>query len=501
MSDTVTLETLASDIKQRLDALGEQIPDDQALESKIRETLLALMASDEGEEIVRKLRFGGDPDPKLVGTKYARVGMSVADVEWLHDLQVSLQGQKRVGSSGVYEGPTEELRNTFEAVSKSQRIPSMIARADDERRLVEMLREGQLDARGYERAARAVEHVYGAMDTSEAGFGDELTGNQYLNELWAGARRTSRVFGLIEQFPMTDPTAFLPVEADIPEMLLVSESTANNSSNYATTKTGSNRVQVDAKKFVIHQMWSGEMEEDSIIPFVPFLRRQQSVSLSHYSDSLVLNGDTTNAATGNINLDDADPADTKHYLAFDGIRHAGLVDNTGNRKDIGGTGLTFGDLQKQKGRMLDATHLHDWGHPVDANDLVRVADPETADQVASLDEVVTVDKYGPQATVLTGEQGRIGGHPLIGSIAMSKTEADGKVSTTGSNNTLGQLVAFNRRGYVVGVRRRVRVETERIPATDQTRIVLSTRIGFGRFTPTGAASGIESADVLYNIAL
>src|SRR5690606_7922835 len=98
-------------------------------------------------------------------------------------------------------------------------------------------------------------------------------------------------------------------------------------------------------------------------------------------------------------------------------------------------------------------------------------------------------------------QAKILGHPLISSIAVSKTEADGKVSDTGSNNTKGQVVGFNRRGYVVGVRRRLRVETERLPATDQTRIVLSTRVGFGRFTPTGAASGIESADVLYDISL
>ena len=500
MTEKVTLEALAGDIKARLDALGEQIPTDQALEDKIRESIQGVLESDEGAEIVRKLKFGNESDPKLVGTKYARLGMSVADVEWLHDLQDSLKGQKRVGSTGVYEGPSEELRATFKAVTESRKVPSLLARADDERQIEELYRLGKLDRAGYARASAALRQVYGAMDTAEDGFGNELIGNQYVRELWAGARQASRVFGLIEQFDMTDATAFLPVEADIPELLFVSESTANNSSNYSTTKTGSNRVQVDAKKFVLHQMWSGEMEEDSIIPYIPFLRRQQAVSLAHYSDSLILNGDTTNAGTGNINLDDADPADTKHYLAFDGIRHAGLVDNTANKADIAGA-VTLGAFKGSRGRMLDATYLHDWGHPNDPNDLVYVADPESGDAVSFLDEVLTVDKYGSQATVLTGEQAKILGHPLISSIAMSKTEADGKVSTTGSNNIKGQIVGFNRRGYAVGIRRRLQVETERLPATDQTRIVLSTRLGFGRFTPTGAASAIESADVLYDISL
>lgn len=496
----ITLDTLAGDIKARLDALGEQVPTDEQITDKIRTTFAQWLETEDGQEHVRKIKFGADTDPELVGTKYARLGLTVADVEWLHDLQYGLQGQKRVDGAGVYAGPSEELRKTFEAVSKSQRVPSLLARADDERHIEEMRRSGQLDRRGYLSAMSAIENVYAAMDTAESGYGNEIIGNQYVGELWAGARRASRVFGLIEQFDMTDATAYLPVEAALPEMLFVAESTGSSATNYATTKTGSNRVQVDAKKFVIHQMWSGEMEEDSIIPYIPFLRRQQAVSLGHYSDSLVLNGDTTNAATGNINLDDADPADTKHYLAFDGIRHAGLVDNTNNRAAIAGA-ITLNAFKAQRGRLLDTTYLHDWGHPIDPNDLVHVADPETADAISFLDEVLTVDKYGPQATVLTGEQGRVLGNPLIASIAASKTEADGKVSTTAANNTKGQVTTFNRRGYVVGVRRRLKVETERIPATDQTRIVLSTRLGFGRFSPTGAASGIESADVLYDISL
>ena len=118
-----------------------------------------------------------------------------------------------------------------------------------------------------------------------------------------------------------------------------------------------------------------------------------------------------------------------------------------------------------------------------------------------LDEVITVDKYGSNATVLTGEVANIGRHPLVVSSAMSLTEADGKVSTTGSNNVKGQIVAFNRNGFVMGLRRTLAIETERIPATDQNRIVLSARWGFGRFTPTGAASGIEAAAVLYNITV
>jgi HK97 family phage major capsid protein len=496
--DKITLEALAGDIKQRLDALGEQIPDDNRLEALVREQFEGLLNSDEGAEIVRKIKFGKEDDSNLAGSKFARMGASLADIEMARDILESARGQRVNGNT--VNGPSEDLTKAVEQLSKSTSVPISIARADDERKIEEQYRKGILDRAGFARAQAAIAQVYNAMDTAEAGYGAEIVGAQYTRELWQGARRASRVFGLIPQFDMTDPTAYLPVEADIPEMLFVAESTASNSANYTTTKSGSNRVQVDAKKFVFHQMWSGEMEEDSLIAYVPFLRGQLGVALGHYSDSLVLNGDTTNAATGNINLDDADPADTKHYLAFDGIRHAGLVDNTNNRADIAGA-ITLGAFKGSRGRMLDSTYLHDWGHPIDPSDLVYVADPESADAVAFLDEVLTVDKYGAQATVLTGEQAKVLGHPLISSIALSKTEADGKVSTTGANNVKGQIVGFNRRGYAVGVRRRVQLEFERLPGSDQSRLVLSTRLGFGRFTPTGAASGIESADVLYDISL
>jgi hypothetical protein len=451
-----------------------------------------ITALPDDDPIVRKLRFGA-PEAALIGTKYARFGLNVADIEFLYDLQDTLRGQRKV-SGGVHEGPSEELTRAFKAVSDAHYL------TDEQVREIDRKAIDDLFPRVNKRMVAAHERALRAMDTQESGFGQQLVGSQFVGDLWEASRAESRIFSLLNTFEMTAPTAYLPVEVDIPELLLVSESVANNSANYATSKTGSNRVQVDAKKFVIHQMWSGEMEEDSIIPFVPFLRRQLALALAHYSDSLVLNGDTTNAATGNINLDDADPADTKHYLAFDGIRHAGLVDNTGNSLNAAGA-ITLPMLMAARGRMVDRGYLHDWGHPTSAEDLIYVADPATADQIASLDPVLNARIYNGGQNLLSGQVSTILGYPVISSMAMPLTEADGKVSTTANNNTKGQLATFNRRGFVVGWRRRIKLETERLPATDQTRIVASLRLGFGRFTPTANASGIESADVIYNITV
>ena len=492
MAETTNLEAITGEIKSRLDAVDTKIDDqigDSALEQRIANQFDLLVADD---DFVRKMRFTADP--RLAGSKYARHGLGVSDVEMLYDILTSAR------ALGMSKGPSEELQNAMNAVSEGRLVDAVSVKAADVHRAEEMFASGRMDAATFEDTIRAIDDYHGrAMDTAESGYGSQLIGAQYVSDLWAGARTQSRVFGLIPTFQMSDPTAYLPVEAAPPEMLFVSESTASDASNYDTSKTGSNRVTVTARKFIIHQMWSGEMEEDSIIAYIPFLRGQAQRSIAHYSDSLILNGDTTNAATGNINLDDADPADTKHYLAFDGLRHAALVDNTGNAVDHAGAAITYDALIDLRSLGVDATYLHDWGHPSNPSDFVYLVNPELGDAICKLDEVISIDKYGSAATVLTGEVGNIGRNPLIGTIAMSKTEADGKVSTTGSNNTESQVCAFNRRGFAVGLRRSLKVETERLPATDQNRIVYSMRLGLGRFSPTGAASGIEAATVLYEI--
>jgi hypothetical protein len=500
-------EMLIKDISDRLTAIGQAIPDEAKLRTMISEQL-SLLAQD--EEFTRKMRFGGGgQERKLVGSKYARWGLSIGDVEFLYDLMESMRGQRMVNRNGIYEGPSEELRNTMGAISEAAYLSEAQVRDMDKKALDDMFPklpiswfqggDRALATRGAFELTEAYQRAIRAMDTAETGYGLQLVGAQYVGDLWTGGRRESRVMSLFDMFEMLAPTVYLPVEVDIPEMLFVAESTTSGASAYTSVKTGSNRVQVDAKKFAIRQLWSGEMDEDSIIPFVPFLNRQAMLSLAHYGDSVELNGDTTNAGTGNINLDDADPADTKHYLAMDGLRHAGIVDNTGNKKDLAGP-LTVKALMDAKGRMIDATYLMDWGHPTAADDLVYITDPYTGDQLCQLDEVVNQFE-NRNMPILTGQVATVLGHPVVGSMAMSKTEADGKVSTTAGNNIKGQVCTVNRRGFKTGWRRRVRTETLRITGTDQTEVVHSLRFGFGRFTPTGAASGIEAADVIYDISL
>jgi hypothetical protein len=330
-----------------------------------------------------------------------------------------------------------------------------------------------------------------AMDTAETGFGLELIGAQYVRDMWMAARNLDSIVGRIREVPLTDPTTYVPIDGALPEMLFVGESTSSSAVAYTTSKTPSSRVTLTAKKFTIQQIWSGEMSEDSIIAFTPFLREKLNQSAGAHLGSAYLNGDTTNAGTGNINLDDANPADTKHYLAWDGIRHYWLVDATGQGKDMAAA-LDFAEINVARGKLNgtdddvdSAVGNINWGS--NARELLLVADWATYMAMLDGDKVTTVDKYGANATIVTGELGNVYGIPIVSPGYATKTEADGKASTTEASNTKGQITLFNPSGFLGGVRRDVQLFFDRIQRTDQFLFELYTRRAFTRFGGNVAA--------------
>jgi hypothetical protein len=106
-----------------------------------------------------------------------------------------------------------------------------------------------------------------------------------------------------------------------------------------------------------------------------------------------------------------------------------------------------------------------------------------------MDEFMTREKAGNAATIFTGQLASVYNHPVISSIALRKTDSAGYMDTGATvNEVYGSMVTFNRNACKWGWRRRIKTETERRPGTDQTFITSSLRLGFGRFTPTGAAT-------------
>ncbi len=327
------------------------------------------------------------------------------------------------------------------------------------------------------------EQLRKALDTATAGEGAEFIPTNFASEVWEKIRLEAKIASFFTFLEMPTNPYKLPVESTLPEMFYVAESTTYNSSDFPENSPGTSNKTLEAKKFAIHTMYSGEMDEDSIIPVLPFLRQQLITSALHGIDNVILNGDTTTSATGNINSDDAEPASTKNYLAMDGLRHLALVTNTDNASNDADNIAT---LTKSGFNILRGL-MGNWG--ATPSDLAFIMDIATYLKAVELAEVVTVDRYGPEATILTGELGKIFGIPIVVSEEMLLTEEDGKCSATPANNTKGQICLANRRGWLGGWRRHLKIETERIIATDQYRIVGTLRFAHINFDNEVSAVG------------
>lgn len=307
-----------------------------------------------------------------------------------------------------------------------------------------------------------------ALTATGAGTGDEYVPTGMASTMWEDALLGSRV---ASQFA----TVAMPTDPWVWPLSWGPITFRKGTQNTATTVTdpASASSTFTATELVAEVDFSYSLDEDSIIAVMPSLRTDFAVSAADYIDKFVMNADSTNAGTGNINLDDADPDDDSYYLSLgqDGLRHQILVDNTGQAADVSTT-LTDALLRTGIGKLST--------YGVDPNRLVLFTNPKTyLLSMLGLTNVVTVDKFGPGATVLTGQLANYGGIAVIPTNSISLAEDDGKVSTVGANNDEGTIVIAHKDMWKVGYRRQFTLEVFRDVQKRMVVMVGSFRIAVG----------------------
>lgn len=343
--------------------------------------------------------------------------------------------------------------------------------------------------KGYETAMKSDELSY----STQASYGDEWVPDLWSAELWRAARLNNSILPLFQSIDMPSNPYELPIEGTDPTVSYVGETTdeadlliSGSGAAIPDSKIGSGKAQLSAKKLALRVGFSSELVEDSIVPVLSMYREQAMRAMMDAIDNVLLNGDTTNEATGNINLDDADPTDTNKYLAFNGLRHLWIVTTTANGVNAAGA-PTLALIRQARFTMAGK-------FSVNPSNLAMICDASTYAKLLSLDEVITVDKFGPQATVLNGQLASIDGMPIIVSAEAGLTEADGKISTTAGNNTKGQITIAYRPGWYVGYKRRIAASMDYIPYYDAYQMTATLRLGFINFDADVSAG-------LYNITV
>ena len=245
----------------------------------------------------------------------------------------------------------------------------------------------------------------------------------------------------------------------------------------------SNQHTISAVTFTPHKFMATthlakDEEEDTVLPLLDFLRAAATRRLARAIDKSVLRG------RGNLTGFTAAPtnaitAGTGYASVMKGIttlaNDASITATTGSgsdkadpsdiasaRSSLGKYGLQLGD------QLVYLTTIEGY------NNLVTTSDFRT------------VDKFGPNATYLTGSVGAVYGIPI------QITEFLDNVGSTGYQ--IGALVY--KPGFMIAERRGMEIESEYEPRQQVTAMYLSTRFDFKALT-TNSSAALDSSKYSY----
>ena len=305
------------------------------------------------------------------------------------------------------------------------------------------------------------------MTATTTDAGDEWVPTGMAAELWQDMFAGSRVVDAVGTIPMpTDPF-------EMPGWATVTFRKATGGEATAAQDPETHKSTLTSTELIAEINWNYDLEEDSLLAVLPAVRQELSRAGSEFMDKFCINADGTAAATGNINMDDATPATDSYYLSGgqDGIRHYYIVDDTGQSANIS---TTLTDPLWRAG----VARLGKYG--VDVGNLACFTNIQTyLLSMISLTGVRTLDKYGPSATIATGELGKMDGIPIIPTDAIALAEDDGKVCKTPGSNDEGQIALVHRPSWRVGFKRQLLIEMERDIRKRMFIMVASFRIAIG----------------------
>ena len=394
---------------------------------------------------------------------------------------------------------------TLLAQQRSERRESVLSRASNDRVRV---RGGQLDgfdmvdlaimrslltaqqARPQDYDSRALQaweqSVQRAMDSTTASAGDELVGREEARQLWADVNVETAVASLFETVTMPSNPFDIPLQLGDVNWYPGTANVAVSSTNLSTAKQT-----LTAYELVGMVPWAYELDEDAVIAMMAEVRATLLRNSAQVLDDIVLNADTS--LTGNINHDGtaltATTAGHAHYLVgFDGLVHLPLVDNTAMRNDH--SAAVSADMFNELRRKLGKYGLR-------PSELAFVTDVNTFIAVQSITEFQTVDKLGPNATLLTGQLGSVEGVPVVVSEQMALADADGKVTAAGNVASTGRLLLVNRTQWRKGFKRELVIETERDVQRRQNVMVVSMRVAFAE--RSGSRTSAAHTALQFNI--
>lgn len=229
---------------------------------------------------------------------------------------------------------------------------------------------------------------------------------------------------------------------------------------------GTRKVTLTAKKFAGRVLVSREAEEDEIVAVLPWIASELVDFISADIEDAVINGDAQGA---HMDVDVTASDDVRK--AWDGLRAAAIAASA--TLDGGSNALTVDDLRLNRKEMLR--------YGIDPTKLAHVVSMSGYIDLLADDDVITIDKLGSQATILTGQLAQVDGAPVIVSEYV-RQDLNATGVYDGTTTTQSLALTVHRGGFIMGEKRGLSTEylRELYAESDQDAVIASTRKAFSK---------------------
>lgn len=409
-----------------------------------------------------KDRFG-DQTPADIALKLEEMGKAVTDLS----AQVTRLDEKPAFKRAFdLDGTGAARQMPFE---RKMRVPSHKSGDEDMAEIfllqdaLEILRfakrhDGSWDqtqTKTYARLKEAIERK-AAYDGTTAGRGTEWIPTGYspdLIMLFELERQVAGIFGMVN---MPNDPFKIPTQTGAAVAYKKSRSTDPTES-----ESTSDAITLSCSTVAAYSKVAYEVEEDAIVAMVPFIRQDLAMALATGEENCIINGDTT---ASHQDEDVTGSADVRK--CWKGLRKLAIAGS--DTYDMGDP--TTLKLRYMRGMMSK--------YGVNPRRLAWVVSPIGLIHLLSLDEVLTVDKLGANATLISGQMGSFDGAPVVVSGLMRDDLAATGLYDADGDHTKTGILLVNTTGYVLGRRRAPMIESFRDVVAGADEIVASMREDF-----------------------
>ena len=270
-----------------------------------------------------------------------------------------------------------------------------------------------------------------------------------------------RVMRAVRELPMPTNPWKLSIQKNTTEAKIATEKTALTDDNFQT-----DTIDFDATKLGEFYCLPEELNEDSAPPILAIARAEVAEAQMRAMEQIMVNGKTG----VHIDTDTQAGAANQAARAADGLRALGLA-NSAN-----GSTVTFGGVVTTA--KLDEMRKAAGKFGIQPRDLMYAFSPAGYHQAVSLDEVTSVEKFGPSATILSGALAAFRGIE-VGISEFIRDDLDASGVNLIPGDTQSTILLFNKRRFYWGRRRPIRVRVQ-MDLPDQDRWLLASyqRIDF-----------------------